>query len=442
MNNAKIEQSNLDIDSFGGLSLIQPLLSKFKLPTPFYNDHGKTGDANILFSMLGLLCTGKSSYADINRFKKSRLFKFATGITRIPTEVALRQNLDRLAEKESIFKALDALNLSLLRTMNFSAIACKSANYFPLDIDVTPLDNSKSKKEGVSCTYKLLDGYAPIMAYLGCEGYLVDTEFREGKQHCQNGTPEFVKGVISRAKAVLPEGAKILIRMDGGNHSGDNFVVMNQDQVYWIVKRNLRKEPKEYWLETAKALGDCILDEGGKRVYAGMIFHAEEQSNGISVPTDIVFKVTETYAEPDGQMRADFEIEIDAETYATNLPESPLECIELYHDHATSEQYHSEIKSDMGVERLPSGKQATNRLVFELTKIAYNLLRRIGVDMVEFASEPIKRRVVKRRRIRTVLQQTIYTACQFVMKARIVTIRFGRSCESFEVIRQLYEAYQ
>lgn len=442
MNNAKIEQSNLDIETFGGLSLIQPLLSKFKLPIPFYRECGKTGDANVLFSMLGLLCTGKSNYAAINLFQKSRLFKFAMGITQIPTEVSLRQNLDRLAEKELTFTALDALNLSLLRTMNFSTIACKSANYFPLDIDVTPLDNSKSKKEGVSCTYKLFDGYAPMMAYLGCEGYQIDTEFREGKQHCQNGTPEFLKGVISRAKAVLPQGAKLLIRMDGGNHSGDNFVVMNQDGVFWIVKRNLRKEPKLYWLETAKVLGECDSDEGGKRVYVGMVSHAEEQSNGIFVPTDIVFKVTETYAEPDGQMRTDFEIEIEVETYATNLPESPLDIIELYHDHATSEQYHSEIKSDMGVERLPSGKQATNRLVFELAKIAYNLLRRIGVDMVDFAPESVKKKGVRRRRIRTVFQEIIYVACQFVMKARKVTIRFGRSCESFRVIRQLYEAYQ
>ena len=34
----------------------------------------------------------------------------------------------------------------------------------PVDIDVTPMDNSKSKKEGVSRTYKGFDGYAPMMA--------------------------------------------------------------------------------------------------------------------------------------------------------------------------------------------------------------------------------------------------------------------------------------
>jgi hypothetical protein len=36
----------------------------------------------------------------------------------------------------------------------------------PLDIDVTPMDNSGTQKEGVSWTYKKFEGYSPIMAYL------------------------------------------------------------------------------------------------------------------------------------------------------------------------------------------------------------------------------------------------------------------------------------
>ena len=49
----------------------------------------------------------------------------------------------------------------------------------PVDIDVTPMDNSKSKKEGVSRTYKGFDVYAPMMAYIGAEGYAINFELRE-----------------------------------------------------------------------------------------------------------------------------------------------------------------------------------------------------------------------------------------------------------------------
>ena len=52
-------------------------------------------------------------------------------------------------------------------------------------MDVSPFDNSGTKKEGVAWTYKEVDGYAPNFAYLGEEGYLIHCELREGKQHCQ-----------------------------------------------------------------------------------------------------------------------------------------------------------------------------------------------------------------------------------------------------------------
>lgn len=42
--------------------------------------------------------------------------------------------------------------------------------YVPVDIDVTPFDNSKKQKQGVSRTYKGCDGYAqasPAKLYYG-----------------------------------------------------------------------------------------------------------------------------------------------------------------------------------------------------------------------------------------------------------------------------------
>ena len=50
--------------------------------------------------------------------------------------------------------------------------------FVSVDIDVTPMDNSNSNKEGVSRTYKGFDGYAPMMAYIGTEGYAINFELR------------------------------------------------------------------------------------------------------------------------------------------------------------------------------------------------------------------------------------------------------------------------
>ena len=72
--------------------------------------------------------------------------------------------------------------------------------HIPLDADVTPMDNSGSKKEGVSRTYKGHDGYAPMPAYLGQEGYCLEFELREGKQHCQKDTPALLRVSLEMLK--------------------------------------------------------------------------------------------------------------------------------------------------------------------------------------------------------------------------------------------------
>ena len=56
----------------------------------------------------------------------------------------------------------------------------------PLDMDVFPMDNSGTKKEGVSSTYKGFNGYAPLAAYLGQEGWCLACELRPGSPHGQN----------------------------------------------------------------------------------------------------------------------------------------------------------------------------------------------------------------------------------------------------------------
>ncbi len=52
-------------------------------------------------------------------------------------------------------------------------------------MDVFPQDNSGTKKEGVSYTYKGFGGYAPIAGHLGTEGRCLSCELRPGSQHAK-----------------------------------------------------------------------------------------------------------------------------------------------------------------------------------------------------------------------------------------------------------------
>ena len=294
----------------------------------------------------------------------------------------------------------------------------------PVDIDVTPMDNSKSKKEGASRTYKGFDGYAPIMAYIGTEGYAINFELREGKQHCQNGTVEFLQETIRLAKRLTDK--PLLIRLDSGNDSIDNVAVLIEEGCYFIIKRNLRRESKDDWFEMAKRYCKNITTpREGKTVYIGSDWKnvtSRQFNKGFTLRAG--YEITERTIDKHGQYLLPADIEV--ETWWTNLGKTDEEIISLYHAHGECEQYHSEIKTDMDMERLPSGKFETNALVLELTIIAYNILRMIGQGTIG-GRVPRQKRDVKRRRIRTVISNLIMMAGHVTTHARQLVMGLGRS---------------
>lgn len=75
---------------------------------------------------------------------------------------------------------------------------------------------------------------------------MVNTELREGKQHCQKGTSEFLEHTMDMI-AKLGSKDPLLFRFDGGNDSKDIIDPLEKSGHFYIVKRNIRKELPEYW---------------------------------------------------------------------------------------------------------------------------------------------------------------------------------------------------
>ena len=225
----------------------------------------KNGD--ILLTYIGLLTMGKPAYGSVHEFfDDPDFYKYALGIARsIPSEETLRQRMDDIGS--SLRSNILAENIKMLKDNGI--MPGKLLNgYVPADIDVTPFDNSKTKKEGVSRTYKGCDGYAPIMAYIGTEGYLVNCELREGKQHCQKHTPEFLRETINMCKQLTDE--PLLVRLDSGNDAAENTGILIEAGCHFIIKRNLRKERKESWLQMAQENSrDVTSPREGRTVYVG-----------------------------------------------------------------------------------------------------------------------------------------------------------------------------
>ena len=126
----------------------------------------------------------------------------------------------------------------------------------------------------------------------------------------------------------------------------------------------------------------------------------------------------------------------------TSLDDDADIIINLYHDHATSEQFHSEIKTDIGLERLPSGRFDTNCRVMSLALLAFNLLRIIGQESLDFKGTPIaNRHRIKRRRLRSVIQDLIYLAARLIRHARQWTLGFSHECPLYETFAHLYQKW-
>ncbi len=67
----------------------------------------------------------------------------------------------------------------------------------------------------MSYTYKGFNGYAPLAAYLGEEGWCLACELRPGSQHGQKEFIYFAERVVARAKQLTP--LRLLVRLDSGH---------------------------------------------------------------------------------------------------------------------------------------------------------------------------------------------------------------------------------
>ena len=430
-----IKFSNERLITPSGLSLVGQMLGKsnfikkcnnMKVEGKRSQSQIKNGD--ILLSYIGLLCQGKTAYDCIRETADDpEYYKLALGITRsIPSAETLRQRMDDIGS--SLRNEILSANVEMFNTYNLKPSALDS-ELVPVDLDVTPMDNSKTFKEGVSYTYKGFVGYAPMMAYIGTEGFLVNTELREGSQHCQNHTPEFLRQTLELSHKLTDK--QLLIRLDSGNDAAENMGILIEDGSWFIVKRNMRRgETKQDWLDKVKEYcKDVRHPRDGKTVYIGSswkdVDYKDSEGNDKSIAMRIVYEIIERTMDRDGQFL--LEPDIECNTIWTNLGWTDDEVIAGYHAHGECEQYHSEIKTDMDVERLPSGKFETNELVLELTVLAYNILRLIGQESLKSKRAPKSKHPVKRRRIRTVISNLIQIAGHLTIHGRQVVLALGQS---------------
>ena len=439
MRRFEIKRINEELTSYSGLTLVGRALWRSGLGQRVDQEvplrHG-IGHGDVLGSYVGQLALGKHDFEAVENLRGDGFFRRAMVVRKVPSSGTLRQRFDSRAE--AFLPRVRDSAVELLRALKVAPLRLKTG-HVPLDVDVTPLDNSKTRKEGVSRTYHGYDGYAPIAAYLGREGYCVGFELREGRQHCQKGTPEFLGRVLTAAHRVTRR--PVLVRLDAGNDAIANWKVIFDHreatgrEVDFIVKWNPQREGRYAWLRYAERNGVRFrCPRPGKRVAVFEVWE-ERHHRGHDYRVRRVMRVIERKTKAGGQRLLLPKVEIEG--WWTSLDLKATEVIALYADHGTSEQFHSEFKSDLGVERLPSQKFATNALVLACATMAYNILRFLGQKGLRGKNSPL-RHPAERRRIRTVIQELIYRAARVIHTGRRLALGLARSCPVVEVLDTLY----
>ena len=439
-----IKQLPYDLSNQAGLALIGKYLKRLNfnaLVDPVFPVRSGIANSDILKSYLGLLCLGKNDFDAIEGQRNDAFFTRALDLRAVPSSPTLRQRMD--AHASSWFDVVERINAAVLgfkikgKPIAFGRLPC---GYMPLDVDTFAMDNSGTAKELVGRTYTGVDGYCPLAAYLGTQGFCLELALRPGTQHSASETEYNIERVLPLAARVTT--APLLFRADSGFDSAKLMCAIDQHatalgrEVAFIIKWNPRTTPVETLAKArvADASTEWITLREGKRQCC-WAENVQISHGGQSMALRRLYRLTERTIDKKGQplLLPDYTLE----GWSTTLPASftPEQVIALYADHGTHEQFHSEFKTDMDLVRLPSGKFDTNYLVCALAAVAMNLLRLVGQHTLHEPDAPL-RHTAQRRRIRTVMQELMFKAARMIHHARQWVLGLGKNDTAFAVFER------
>ena len=413
MQTPRIVPLRTQITARAGLVAVAKLLRQHaQLPQvldPRFPVAGGFADSAVAMTYVALLCQGITEFDAVENMRGDPTFGHALGLSALPSAPTVRQRVEQRGQ-DWLAPLFDA-NARLLTRPRVVPTAL-STGHVPLDLDVFVMDNSDSHKEGVGYTYMQVMGYAPVAAYLGREGYLLELALREGTQHSAKETEYSLERVLPLARRLTA--APLLVRMDSGFDSAKLTAELIRQRtelgaVDWIVKWNPRRYDVATTYQTllADPFREWTVPRVGKRTTLWR--------EAVGAHTR-VYRLSEETIDRDGQQL--LLPKLSVEGWNTSLStQSNAQIIALYADHGTHEQFHSELKTDMHLERLPSGKFNANDAVCSLAVLAYNALRIIGQSALRGADSPV-RHAAERRRVKTVIREIICAPGQWIRHAR------------------------
>jgi len=227
-----------------------------------------------------------------------------------------------------------------------------------LDVDATLIE---AEKEEAAWSYQKVKGYMPLLGY--ANGICVGQEFRAGNQSPGAGVLEFAR----QCEGVLPAGRKVYFRSDSAAYQaavidhysqpGRSFSITADLDA--AVKGEIQNLPETAWQGYQTADGVATDRQIAETVHT---MNDTEQAFRLIV-------LRWSNAQPNL---------FEAQPYryhalATNREEAASAVIWKHNQRGQCENWHKELKLDLGMEQMPCGQLEANALYFAIGVLAYNL---------------------------------------------------------------------
>jgi len=264
-------------------------------------------------------------------------------------------------------------------------------------------------------------------------------------QHSASETTFNFERVIPMAQRLSATGPKrpILLREDSGFDSAaqmraiESYNRAGQPQVDFLIKWN----PRSTDVSEVAAQREADVNTRWEHPREGKRVTVWEQAlriEGIDRPLRRVLRLIERTIDARGQLLIAPQLVLEGWTTSLEAGQfAAADIIALYADHGTHEQFHSEFKTDLDLERLPSGKFDTNYVVCGLAALAMDILRLMGQAGLHGPDAPV-RHAAKRRRLKTVMQELVYRAGRLIEHGRRLILGLGANDRAAAAFSRLH----
>ena len=393
---------------------------------------------DILLTMVGLLAQGKPDFDHVKAYIGDEFFMNSLGINHVPSAESYRQKFQNLALHTNLADQLPELSAKLWKKtgMEHEFIEKDEQKWVRIDIDPVIYDNSDTKKEGAEWTYNKVYGFAPIFAHFA-NGWMINARLNPGDISFHGPeTESFILESLELAGRTCKE-RKLLVHDCGLENKKLLQTLAKRPDTDFIIKHNRRRESLKKWESLATSEGTLVFDKKAKgyQTYRGSTY----RDIGDGRKMRLVYEVKLIFRKKISKQEwlplpvpivSVFSVWTSLENFSVD------EILDLYRARGTSEQFHSEFKGEMAMERLPSGKFKVNNLFILMGMLTYNMLKVLAQDMVIQKTLGLKK--ATRRRIKTVMNSVIFMACRLVKGARTMKIKLSCSKAWHEWFESLF----